>query len=63
MLGGKIDNEVKSYIKNLRLAGGILNSTIVSAAARGIVESKNKALLTAIMGAALTYSASTQAHY
>lgn len=62
MLGEKNDNEVKSYIKNLRPAEGILNSTIVSAAARGIAELKNKLFLL-INEAALIYPAIVHTHY
>lgn len=45
MLGEKIDDEVKQFIKNLRTSGGVVNTTIVVAAAQGIVGAENRALL------------------
>lgn len=45
MLGEQLDSDVKSFIRNVRLAGGVVNTTIVTAAARGIVEAHNRALL------------------
>ena len=40
-----IGNEVAEYIRNLRLSGGIVNSNILIAAARGIIAHKNLGLL------------------
>lgn len=45
MLGEKIDDEVKQFIKNFRTSGGVVNTTIVVAAAQGIVGAENRALL------------------
>lgn len=45
MLGDKLDDRVKMFVKNLRAAGGVVNTTIVVAAARGIVRAENRALL------------------
>lgn len=42
---GDIDELVKDYIKQLRAAGGVTNTTIVMAAARGVILSRNRALL------------------
>ena len=39
------NKDVASYIKSLRAAGGIVNRSIVIAAAKGIVSYKNPALL------------------
>ncbi|OWF47839.1 hypothetical protein KP79_PYT26149 [Mizuhopecten yessoensis] len=44
-LGEHLDNSVKSFIRKLRQAGGVVNTTIVTAAARGIVEAHNRASL------------------
>ena len=33
------------FVKNVRASGGVVNTTIVIAAARGIVEAENRALL------------------
>ena len=41
----KFDDEVAEYIKNLHLAGGIVNSNILIAAAKGIIAHKNPSLL------------------
>lgn len=43
MLGEKIDDE--EFIKNFRTSGGVVNTTIVVAAAQGIVGAENRALL------------------
>ncbi|CAG2194694.1 unnamed protein product [Mytilus edulis] len=40
MLGDKLDDRVKMFVKNLRAAGGVVNTTIVVAAARGIQGSR-----------------------
>ena len=45
ILGEKLDHKVKMFVKNLRASGAIVNTTIVIAAARGIVEAENRALL------------------
>lgn len=45
LLLGDYDKEVVEYIKNLRIAGGIVNRSIVIAAAKGIVLHWNPALL------------------
>ena len=45
MLGEELDENVKKFLKNLRLSGGVINTTIVIAAAHGIVEAENRALL------------------
>ena len=45
LLGQELDSEVKKFIQNVRQAGGVVNSTIVVAATRGIVEAHNRALL------------------
>ena len=41
---GDLD-DVKEYIKQLRTAGGVVSTAVVMAAARGIILSKNRALL------------------
>lgn len=41
LLIGKFDDEVAEYIRSLRLAGGIVNSNIVIAAAKGIIAHRN----------------------
>ena len=41
LLIGKFDDEVAEYIRNLHLSGGIVNSNIVIAAAKGIIAHKN----------------------
>ena len=45
LLIGKFDDEVAEYIRNLRLSGGIVNSNILIAAAKGIIAHKNPGLL------------------
>ncbi|KAK6167122.1 hypothetical protein SNE40_021221 [Patella caerulea] len=42
LLLGDLDNKVSKHIKLIREAGGIVNSAIVIATARGIVKRKNK---------------------
>ena len=42
---GDLDDVVKEYIKQLRTAGGVVSTAVVMAAARGIILSKNRALL------------------
>ena len=42
---GDLDDLVKDYVKQLREAGGVVSTDVVMAAARGIVISKNRALL------------------
>lgn len=39
---GKYDEQVKDYIKKLRLSGGIVNSRIVISAAKGIIMANNR---------------------
>ena len=43
---GKYDDDVKKYVTSLRLAGGIVNRSIVIAAAKGIVEGSDPSRLT-----------------
>ena len=45
MLGENLDDKVKMFVKNLCASEGVVNTTIVFAAARGIVEAENRALL------------------
>ena len=45
LLLGELDAKVQEYIRKLRLAGGIVTSSIVIASAKGIVYHYNKALL------------------
>ena len=45
LLLGDLDSNVQQYVRKLRLAGGIVNRAIVIAAATGIVEHNNPALL------------------
>ena len=45
LLLGDLDSVVKQYILELRAAGGIINVDVAVAAARGIVESKNRSFL------------------
>ena len=42
---GSYDRDVASCVQSLRIAGGIVNHSIVVAAAKGIVSYKNPALL------------------
>ena len=42
---GSYDRDVASYMQSLRIAGGIVNHSIVVAAAKGIVYHKNPALM------------------
>ena len=42
---GNYDQEVAKYLKSLGIAGGIVNRSIVIAAARGIVSNRNPGLL------------------
>ena len=42
---GDLDDIVKEYIKQLRTAGGAVSTAVIMAAARGIILSKNRALL------------------
>ena len=41
LLGHDLDMAVQDYIKSLRMAGGVVNCTIVMAAANGIVKAKD----------------------
>ena len=45
LLLGKYDDEVAEYVRKLQLSGGILNSSILIAAANGIIAHKNPGLL------------------
>ena len=45
LLGQELDRAVQDYIEALRLAGGVVNSAIVVAAANGIVSAKDVSLL------------------
>lgn len=45
MLGEKIDDEVKQFIKNLFTSGDVVNTTIVVAASQGLVGAERRALL------------------
>lgn len=42
---GEYDGAVCEYIRNLRAAGGVVNSRIVLAAARGLIQHENRTLL------------------
>ena len=42
---GDLDSNVQDYLKKLRVAGGVVNRAIVIAAAKGIVEHHNPAML------------------
>ena len=46
LLGEEIDCQVQSYLRALRAGGGVINTAIARAAARGIVMSLNRSLLT-----------------
>ena len=39
-----LDGQVQEYVRKLRLAGGVINTTVVLAAAKGIVMAHNRAL-------------------
>ena len=41
LLGQDLDNVVQDYIEALRTAGGVVNGTIVMAAANGIIKAKD----------------------
>ena len=45
LLTSKLDDEIAEYIRALRLAGGIVNRSIVVASAKGIIAHKNPGLL------------------
>ena len=45
LVGSEIDADIAEYIRALRLAGGIVNRSIVQAAAKGNIVHKNAALL------------------
>ena len=45
LLGQELDKAVQDYIEALRVAGGVVNSTIIVAAANGIVSAKDPSLL------------------
>ena len=45
LLLGNLDAVVKQYVLQLRAAGGVINADVVVAAARGIVESKDRSKL------------------
>ena len=45
LVGNELDAEIAKYIGGLRLAGGIVNRSIVVAGAKGIIAHKNPALL------------------
>ena len=46
----ELDQAVQAYIRSIRLAGGIVNRSIVIAGARGIILHRNKTLLTEFGG-------------
>ena len=50
LLIGKFDDKVAEYIGCVRLFGGIVNSSIVIAAAKGIIAHKNHSFLKAYDG-------------
>ena len=37
---GDLDKDVQEYVRQLRVVGGVINTDVVMAAARGVVESK-----------------------
>ena len=45
LVGSELDGDIAEYVRVLHLAGGIVNRSIVQAAAKGIVAHKNAALL------------------
>ena len=45
LLGIELDSQVQSYIRRLRVNGGVVNSTVCIAIARGIILHKNRCLL------------------
>ena len=45
LLGQELDKSVQDYIEALRVAGGVVNTAIVMAAANGIVSAKDVTLL------------------
>lgn len=45
LLLGELDTLVQSYIKQLRLSGGVVSASIVVAAATGIIKHHNQSLL------------------
>ena len=45
VLLGEIDLVVQDYIKSLRAAGGVVNTTIVMSAVKGIISAKDGGLL------------------
>ena len=46
----ELDGQVQEYVKQLRLAGGVINTAVVLAAAKGIVMASNCALLAEFRG-------------
>ncbi len=45
LLGQELDKAVQDYIEALRVAGGVVNTAIVMAAANGIISAKDVTLL------------------
>ena len=45
LLGKQLDKSVQEYIDAMRNTGGVVNTAIVMAAARGVIASKNPGLL------------------
>ena len=45
LVGSELDADIAEYVRDLHLAGGIVNRSIVQAAAKGIIAHKNAALL------------------
>ena len=60
LLIGKFDDEVAQYIRNLRLSGGIVNSNIVIAAAKGIIGHKSPSFLRDYGGSLRNYRSSDE---
>lgn len=46
LLGQELDKAVQDYIEALRIAGGVVNTAIIMAAANGIISAKDVTLLT-----------------
>ena len=45
LVGEELDSSIQAYINNLREVGGVVNSSIVMAAAKGIINARDPGLL------------------
>lgn len=45
LLGAELDSKVQTFVNNIRISGGVINTAIVMASGRGIVLAKDRSML------------------